>query len=170
MKEQADRVRRSIQEAQIVRPIPESDELSAGYSGDSAAIRRRQQQKQTVYTHPDEADAPPEDDYGYFGDPTYEHPLAYDDDDPHAPIYYDGYTPDSGDQGALTDEEYMPRRVPDTPGLHRTGYARFGQAQKKPAAHRPDGVAAFARLRRNGHRRRADCASLRPVTGYASTQ
>ena len=46
MKEQADRVRRSIQEAQIVRPIPESDELSAGYSGDSAAIRRRQQQKQ----------------------------------------------------------------------------------------------------------------------------
>ena len=38
MKEQADRVRRSIQEAQIVRPIPESDELSAGYSGDSAAI------------------------------------------------------------------------------------------------------------------------------------
>lgn len=47
MKEQADRVRRSIQEAQIVRPIPESDELSAGYSGDSAAIRRRQQQKQT---------------------------------------------------------------------------------------------------------------------------
>lgn len=66
MKEQADRVRRSIQEAQIVRPIPESDELSAGYSGDSAAIRRRQQQKQTAYTHPDEADAPPEDDYGYF--------------------------------------------------------------------------------------------------------
>ncbi|MGN0760000.1 MAG: hypothetical protein ACI4MU_12485, partial [Candidatus Ventricola sp.] len=25
--------------------------------------------------------------------------------------YYDGYTPDSGDQGALTDEEYMPRRI-----------------------------------------------------------
>ena len=50
MKEQADRVRRSIQEAQIVRPMPESDELSSGYSGDSAAMRRRQQQKQTAYT------------------------------------------------------------------------------------------------------------------------
>ena len=48
MQQQADRVRRSIQEAQIVRPIPESDDLSAGYSGDSAAIRRRQQQKQTA--------------------------------------------------------------------------------------------------------------------------
>ncbi|MFR5788496.1 MAG: hypothetical protein ACLUHE_16270 [Christensenellales bacterium] len=80
MKEQADRVRRSIQEAQISSPHSGIRRASAGYSGDSAAIRRRdQQQKQTAYTHPDEADAPPEDDYGYFGDPAYEHPLAYDD-------------------------------------------------------------------------------------------
>ena len=132
MKEQADRVRRSIQEAQIVRPIPESDELSAGYSGDSAAIRRRQQQKQTAYTHPDEADAPPEDDYGYFGDPAYEHPLAYDDDDPHAPIYYDGYTPDSGDQGALTDEEYMPRRVQTRPAYTEQDTRGSGKRRKSP--------------------------------------
>lgn len=132
MKEQADRVRRSIQEAQIVRPIPESDELSAGYSGDSAAIRRRQQQKQTAYTHPDEADAPPEDDYGYFGDPAYEHPLAYDDDDPHAPIYYDGYTPDSGDQGALTDEEYMPRRVQTRPAYTEQDTRGLGKRRKSP--------------------------------------
>ena len=132
MKEQADRVRRSIQEAQIVRPIPESDELSAGYSGDSAAIRRRQQQKQTAYTHPDEVDAPPEDDYGYFGDPAYEHPLAYDDDDPHAPIYYDGYTPDSGDQGALTDEEYMPRRVQTRPAYTEQDTRGSGKRRKSP--------------------------------------
>ncbi|MFR5796535.1 MAG: hypothetical protein ACLUI3_13995 [Christensenellales bacterium] len=46
MRQQADSIRRSIQEAQIVRPIPEADDLSAGYSGDSAAIRRRQEQKQ----------------------------------------------------------------------------------------------------------------------------
>ena len=112
MKQQADRVRRSIQEAQIVRPIPESDEMSARYAGDRAAIRHRQQQKQAAYTATEESDSvPPQDDYGYFGDPTHERPLTYDDDDPHAPIFYDGYTPESGDQGALTDDEYMPRRV-----------------------------------------------------------
>lgn len=112
MKQQADRVRRSIQEAQIVRPIPESDEMSARYAGDRAAIRHRQQQKQAAYTAPEEnRDVPPQDDYGYFGNPTHERPLTYDDDDPHAPIFYDGYTPESGDQGALTDDEYMPRRV-----------------------------------------------------------
>ena len=48
MRQQADSIRRSIQEAQIVRPIPEADDLSAGYSGDSAAIRRRQEQKQAA--------------------------------------------------------------------------------------------------------------------------
>ena len=80
-------------------------------SGDSAAIRRRQEQKQAAYTRPDAEDAPPEDEYGYFGDPAHEHPLAYDDDDPHAPIYYDGYTPDPGDQGALTDEEFAQKKA-----------------------------------------------------------
>ena len=40
MRQQADSIRRSIQEAQIVRPIPEADDLSAGYSGDSAAMFR----------------------------------------------------------------------------------------------------------------------------------
>ena len=85
MKQQADNVRRSIQEAQIVRPIPESDEMSAPYAGDYAAIRHRQQQKQAAYTSTRESgDRPPQDDYGYFGDSAHERPLTYDDDDPHA--------------------------------------------------------------------------------------
>ena len=62
MKQQADNVRRSIQEAQIVRPIPESDEMSAQYAGDHAAIRHRQQQKQAAYTSSRESgDRPPQD-------------------------------------------------------------------------------------------------------------
>ena len=112
MKQQADNVRRSIQEAQIVRPIPESDEMSAPYAGDYAAIRHRQQQKQAAYTSSRESgDRPPQDDYGYFGDSAHERPLTYDDDDPHAPIFYDGFIPESGDSDASTDDEYMPRRV-----------------------------------------------------------
>ena len=132
MRQQADSIRRSIQEAQIVRPIPEADDLSAGYSGDSAAIRRRQEQKQAAYTRPDAEDAPPEDEYGYFGDPAHEHPLAYDDDDPHAPIYYDGYTPDPGDQGALTDDEYMPRRVQTRPAYAEQDARGPGKRRKSP--------------------------------------
>ncbi len=122
MKEQAERVRKSIRSAQIIRPVPEADDMPASYAGDSAAIRRRQQRQQERYAAEEEADlkeeAPvpgetPQNDneYGYFGDPSFEQPIAYDDDDPHAPIFYDGYTPESGDQGALTDDEYMPRRV-----------------------------------------------------------
>lgn len=125
MKEQAERVRKSIRSAQIIRPAPEVEEMPASYAGDSAAIRRRQQQRQARYTREIPQDtarkeedaagfAPQEaldNEYGYFGNPSYERPITYDDDDPHAPIFYDGYTPESGDQGALTDDEYMPRRV-----------------------------------------------------------
>lgn len=120
MKEQAERVRKSIRSAQIIRPAPEADDMPSSYAGDSAAIRRRQQRQQERYAAAEDLyqETPPSEDkpqndneYGYFGDPSYEQPIAYDDDDPHAPIFYDGYTPESGDQGALTDEEYMPRRV-----------------------------------------------------------
>ena len=118
MKDQAERVRRSVKEAEIIRPMPEPGDPSATYAGDGAAIRRRQQAAEAHYTA--EADgqgdegwdaAPDETPYGTFGDPAYEQPLTYDDDDEDAPVYYDGYTPDSGDQGALTDKEYMPRRI-----------------------------------------------------------
>ncbi|MCI6587460.1 MAG: hypothetical protein MSD70_01085, partial [Clostridiales bacterium] len=115
MKDQASRVRRSIQEAQVVRPVPEASDRPA-YDGDGVVIRRRQQARQAQYAEnlaeeaPEEQGGAPEayDSYGYFGDPA-ETPLTYvDDNETDAPIYYDGYTPDSGDQGALTDEEYMP--------------------------------------------------------------
>lgn len=110
MKAQAERVRRSIREAEIIRPVQDS---SADYSGDSAVIRRRQQVRQARYTGESDGEPSPDQEqtYGYFGNPVYERPLTYDDDDRDAPIYYDGYTPDSGEQGSLTDKEYMPRRI-----------------------------------------------------------
>ncbi len=137
MKEQADRVRRSLQEAQVVRPVPEASD-SPTYDGDSVVIRRRQQARQTQYVDnledepdslPDEADS--DDRYGYFGD-SGERPLTYVDDG-DAPIYYDGYTPDSGDQGALTDEEYMPRRI-QTRAMRENVYDVDSERRKKGKA------------------------------------
>lgn len=149
MKEQAERVRKSIHTAQIIRPAPEPEDMPASYAGDSAAIRRRQQQRQARYAAPDaepedgaaaSADAAQDNAYGYFGDPAYEHPLTYDDDDPHAPIFYDGYTPDSGDQGALTDDEYMPRRV-QSRAVREELYESHGARSKRRGP-----LAVFTRL------------------------
>lgn len=137
MKDQASRVRRSIQEAQVVRPVPEASDRPA-YDGDGVVIRRRQQARQTQYAEnladeaPEEQSGAPEayDSYGYFGDPA-EAPLTYvDDDETDAPIYYDGYTPDSGDQGALTDEEYMPRRI-QTRAAREDAYETLGTGRRK---------------------------------------
>lgn len=130
MKEQAGRVRRSLQEAQVVRPVPEASDRPA-YDGDSTVIRRRQQARQAQYTGTAPQDGGTADDYyGYFGDPT-EPPLTYvDDDEPDAPIYYDGYTPDSGDQGALTDEEYMPRRI-QTRAAREDAYETFDAGRRR---------------------------------------
>ncbi|MDO5300694.1 MAG: hypothetical protein Q4F18_14795, partial [Clostridia bacterium] len=137
MKDQAERVRRSIKEAQIIRPAPESSDMASQYAGDSAAIRRRQQQRQAQYVMDDEPDDAPkaqqpaqDTPLGYFGDPLYERPLTYVDDDEQAPIFYDGYTPDSGDQGALTDEEYMPRRV-QTRAAREDAYESFSAGRRR---------------------------------------
>lgn len=134
MKEQAGRVRRSLQEAQIVRPVPEASDRPA-YDGDSTVIRRRQQARQAHYTEDAAQDGSTQaaddyDRYGYFGDPT-EPPLTYvDDNEADAPIYYDGYTPDSGDQGALTDEEYMPRRI-QTRAARDDAYESFDSGRRR---------------------------------------
>ncbi|MED9821271.1 MAG: hypothetical protein U0J65_04490 [Christensenellales bacterium] len=134
MKEQAGRVRRSLQEAQIVRPVPEASDRPA-YDGDSTVIRRRQQARQAHYTEDATQDGSTQasddyDRYGYFGDPT-EPPLTYvDDNEADAPIYYDGYTPDSGDQGALTDEEYMPRRI-QTRAVRDDAYESFDSGRRR---------------------------------------
>ena len=115
MKAQAQNVRRSLQEAEVLRPVPEAGDIP--YSADSVVIRRRQQQRQTLYT--DNLAAQEEDDAVYAdaqdGYDAYDAPgerlLTYVNDDEDAPIYYDGFIPESGDQDALTDEEYMPRRI-----------------------------------------------------------
>ena len=137
MKDQASRVRRSIQEAQVVRPVPEASDRPA-YDGDGVVIRRRQQARQAQYAEnladeePEEQSGAPQayDSCGYFGDPA-ETPLTYvDDNETDAPIYYDGYTPDSGDQGALTDEEYMPRRI-QTRAAREDAYETLGTGKRK---------------------------------------
>ena len=137
MKDQASRVRRSIQEAQVVRPVPEASDRPS-YDGDGVVIRRRQQARQAQYAEnlaeeaPEEQGGAPEvyDSYGYFGDPA-ETPLTYvDDNETDAPIYYDGYTPDSGDQGALTDEEYMPRRI-QTRAAREDAYETLSAGRRK---------------------------------------
>ena len=128
MKEQASRVHRSLREVQVVRPMPEEGDAPSAYDSDSIVIRRRQQSSQARYSarlqesdimdnsYADEGSISAAqqrsqyDRYGYFGDST-EQPLTYVDDDEDAPVYYDCYTPDSGDEGALTDEEFMPRRI-----------------------------------------------------------
>ena len=111
MRDQAERVARSIRESEVIVPQPEPEDLS-GAEGDSAVIRRRQQRRQHQYEAPEENESGPEDaPYGYFGDTRAERALTYDESDDKAPYYYDGFTPDYGDQGALTDEEYMPRRI-----------------------------------------------------------
>jgi len=119
-------------------PAPEPSDTPAAYAQDSAAIRRRQQLAQDAYNHnidPEQYDdVPPETDeeaaYGYFGDTPGERPLAYDDDNHSAPYYYDGYTPESGDQGAMTDEEYMPRRIQTRASL-QDSYDSFDSKSRK---------------------------------------
>jgi len=50
MKEHAGRVRRSLSEAQIIRPLPEEGDSPSAYDGDSIVIRRRQQAHQARYS------------------------------------------------------------------------------------------------------------------------
>lgn len=130
MRSQAERVARSIRETEIIVPKPEPEDLSAA-EGDSAAIRRRQQRRAQQYMEdaPQE-DAPDDAPYGYFGDTRTERPLTYDESDDKAPYYYDGYTPDSGDQGALTDEEYMPRRIQTRASLENA-YESFDAGKRR---------------------------------------
>ena len=136
MKTQATRVRQSIREAQVIRPVPEADDIP--HDVDSVIIRRRKQQRQAQYTanlYDDQnaygtQDAYNDDlGYGYFSDST-ERPIAFVDDDEDAPVYYDGFTPDSGDLGAMTDDEYMPRRI-QTRSAREDAYETFDAGQRK---------------------------------------
>lgn len=136
MRTQATRVRQSLRETQVIRPVPEADDIPRDV--DSVIIRRRQQQRQAQYTanlYDDQTaygrqDADNDDlGYGYFSDSS-ERPIAYVDDDEDAPVYYDGFTPDSGDMGAMTDDEYMPRRI-QTRSVREDAYETFDAGQRK---------------------------------------
>ena len=113
MKEQAEHVRQSMREVEIIRPQPEEDDPSL-YAGDEAAIRHRQQLRQEDYLSSGDQDAArrssTETDFGYFTGTQGEDPITYDDDDPEAPYFYDGYD-EPEDEDAEADEINMPRRV-----------------------------------------------------------
>ncbi len=142
MKEHAGRVSRSLRETEIVRPVPEASDRYSAYE-DNIVIRRRQQPRHNQYADEldmqEEAYGEPQDSYtGYgsyrardnYGSAPTERPLTYVDDDKDAPLYYDGYTPDSGDLGALTDEEYMPRRI-QTRAAREDAYEAFNSGRRK---------------------------------------
>ncbi len=112
MKSHADSVRRSMQEVEIIRPQSESED-STQYAGDDAAIRRRQQLRQDEYVSPSAHSAPrsaQEKELGYFSDTPSEQPITYDDNDPQAPYYYDGYEEEP--ESPVSEDAIMPRRVP----------------------------------------------------------
>ena len=133
LKHHAERVKKSLRETEIILPTPEPGDAPSAYAGDSAAIRRRQVTKQGMYTqhdNPEYADAQDHEPFGYFTDPGAERPLSYTDDDQDAPYYYDGYTPDAGDHAAMTDEDYMPRRIQTQASLDDS-YESFYSASRK---------------------------------------
>lgn len=134
MKEQAESMRRAVREAEIIRPAAEPDDLL--YAEDSAAAARRRQLAQKAYLDRSAAagDDAREEPNGYFGNPSYERPLAYVEDE-SAPVFYDGYTPDPGEQAALTDKDYMPRRIQTRASdLEYEDYSS-GARKKKSALH-----------------------------------
>ena len=138
MKQQAERVRRSLDEAEIILPVPEPDDMPSAYAADPAVIRRRQQIRQDIYHQgAQKADEYSESELSYnrsnnrySGEENNERPLAYTDDDHDAPYYYDGYIPETGDLEAMTNEEYMPRRI-QTRASHDDSYASFDSTARR---------------------------------------
>ena len=136
MKTQASRVRQSMRDAQIIRPAAEPGDISR--SAESVMIRRRQQQRQTQYTsnlYDDQLGYEAQEDpnaylnHGYFSD-MQEVPVTYVDDDEDAPVYYDGFTPEAGDMDAVTDDEYMRRRI-QTRAHREDAYESFDSSRRK---------------------------------------
>lgn len=133
LKHQAQRVRQSLRETEIILPVSEPGDAPSAYAGDSAAIRRRQASKQNLYTQDADStadDVQNQEPFGYFTEPGAERPLSYTDDDQDAPYYYDGYTPDTGDHAAMTDEDYMPRRI-QTRAAMEDSYEHFSSVGRK---------------------------------------
>ena len=138
MKQQAERVRRSINEAEIILPVPEPEDTTFAYAADPAVIRRRQQVRQDIYHQSaiqDDAVSDTRPSLSRSDDPdsgevTKERPLTYTDDDQDAPYYYDGYTPETGDLESMANEEYMPRRIQTRASLDDS-YASFDSTARR---------------------------------------
>lgn len=98
MKERAESVRRAVREAEIIRPVQEPyDGLLYGNDGVPIADHLP-------------AGSASNGSQRNVGDIITERPLSFVEDK-DAPVFFDGYTPDPGDRGSLTDDDYMPRRI-----------------------------------------------------------
>lgn len=100
MRDSANEVRRQLREAEVIRPLPEIGDPD--YPDDRVAIRNRQRDRQAVYSgkKPSQSHAST-DSSGRI--------ITYDDSDPDAPVYYDGYTAE--DDARHSHTTYMPRRA-----------------------------------------------------------
>ena len=136
MKQQVERLRHSLEETDVIIPAPEPGDPDPIYTGDRQAITRRQQDRQNDYEQnldsfsSNDVHTEKPDTYGYFSDTPGERPLTYSDDDQDAPYYYDGYTPEHGEYAAMTDEEYMPRRIQTRASL-QDSYDSFNSASRR---------------------------------------
>ena len=114
MKDQANRIRSTMREVEVIRPLPEDEDPSV-YAGDKAAIRHRQQLRQEDYVLESEESAherpESETDYGFISEQQGERPITFDDTDPSAPYYYDGFD-EARSEEEVSDDASMPRRTP----------------------------------------------------------
>ena len=89
LREHAAEVRRALRETEIIRPHTEEDEENEARAVSTARAadegRSRSGLRREV--------------------------LIYADDDPEAPVYHDGYVPESREEDAEESDEYLPRRV-----------------------------------------------------------
>ena len=130
MRRHAENIRRSLRETEIIRPASEQDDAYVAYAGDRAAIHTRQQDMQDAYEQELYGTGRSANNHSRFSDTPGERPLAYTDDDQSAPYYYDGFTPESGEQDAMADEEIMPRRFqPRT--MREDSYDSFSAETRK---------------------------------------
>jgi len=139
MKDQAGRVSRSLRETEVIRPVPEASDRSSAYETD-IVIRRRHQTRPAQEPEMADVSEPSgiqmqsayddygrQDNYGSFSIP--ERQVVYVEDE-EAPLYYDGYIPESDEQDALMDDEYMPRRI-QTRAAREDAYEAFSSGRRK---------------------------------------
>ena len=116
LQEKAAEFQRSIQEAEIIRPVAESESSTAP----RRHISSEDEYKGTYYASPRQtvntSESAASSKYVYT-------------DNPDAPVYHDGYEPES----SLSDypDSQMPRRAPFYPGQNESSIARQESSDKK---------------------------------------